>query len=171
MKNESPSTARSAARVSAFCAAGNFALSAFKLAAGVIGHSGAMISDGIHSASDVLGSLIAAGGVKLSERPADASHPYGHERLECIAALFLAGLLLTAGIGIGFDADRFSDITSLIARLREAALVGPLVGRIAESEPGRQRARQRQRQHGDDSCQISPVRKHLHAISPLSVRS
>ena len=46
MKNESPSTARSAARVSAFCAAGNFALSAFKLAAGVIGHSGAMISDG-----------------------------------------------------------------------------------------------------------------------------
>ena len=106
MKNESPSTARSAARVSAFCAAGNFALSAFKLAAGVIGHSGAMISDGIHSASDVLGSLIAAGGVKLSERPADASHPYGHERLECIAALFLAGLLLTAGIGIGFDAAK-----------------------------------------------------------------
>ena len=122
MKNESPSTARSAARVSAFCAAGNFALSAFKLAAGVIGHSGAMISDGIHSASDVLGSLIAAGGVKLSERPADASHPYGHERLECIAALFLAGLLLTAGIGIGFDAAK-----SLISgAYKEAAIPGTL---------------------------------------------
>ena len=59
--------AGSAARVSAVCAAGNFILAAFKLFAGVIGHSSAMISDAVHSASDVLGSLVAAGGVRLSD--------------------------------------------------------------------------------------------------------
>ena len=106
MTNKPILSENSAVRVSALCAAGNFALAAFKLAAGVIGHSGAMISDGVHSASDVLGSLVAAGGVRLSERPADATHPYGHERLECIAALILGCVLLGAGAGIGFDAAK-----------------------------------------------------------------
>lgn len=95
-----------AARVSLLCAAGNCVLTAFKLVAGVAGGSGAMISDAVHSASDVLGSLVAAAGVRLSELPADESHPYGHERLECVAALFLGGVLLTAGCGIGYEAAK-----------------------------------------------------------------
>jgi len=95
-----------AAAVPAVCAAGNLALTVFKLAAGLLGGSSAMVSDAVHSASDVLGSLVAAGGVRLSERPADDTHPYGHERLECVAALFLGGVLLAVGVGIGWSAAR-----------------------------------------------------------------
>ena len=120
--------AGSAARVSAVCAAGNFILAAFKLFAGLIGHSSAMISDAVHSASDVLGSLVAAGGVRLSERPADDSHPYGHERLECIAALFLAALLLAAGGGIGFEAAR--SLVSGAYRTSAAPGLLPLVAAV-----------------------------------------
>lgn len=80
---------------------GNVALCAFKLFAGVVGHSIAMISDGIHSLSDVFATLIAYLGVRLSRRKADAMHPYGHERLECVASLALGLILLATGLGIG----------------------------------------------------------------------
>ena len=80
---------------------GNAILSGFKLFAGIVGHSGAMISDAIHSFSDVLTTLIAWVGVKVSKKEADDSHPYGHERLECVASLILGIILLATGIGIG----------------------------------------------------------------------
>lgn len=80
---------------------GNAVLSGFKLIAGVTGNSGAMISDAIHSFSDVLTTLIAWIGVKVSKKDADSSHPYGHERLESIASLFLGIVLFGTGIGIG----------------------------------------------------------------------
>ncbi|MCI6991430.1 MAG: cation diffusion facilitator family transporter [Clostridiales bacterium] len=80
---------------------GNVVLSGFKLFAGIVGHSGAMISDAIHSFSDVLTTLIAWIGVKVSKREADNAHPYGHERLECVASLLLGLVLLATGIGIG----------------------------------------------------------------------
>lgn len=80
---------------------GNAILSGFKLFAGIVGHSGAMISDAIHSFSDVLTTLIAWIGVKVSRKEADNSHPYGHERLECVASLILGIILLATGIGIG----------------------------------------------------------------------
>ena len=80
---------------------GNAILSGFKLFAGIVGNSGAMISDAIHSFSDVLTTLIAWIGVKVSKRAADNSHPYGHERLECVASLFLGLVLLVTGIGVG----------------------------------------------------------------------
>lgn len=73
---------------------GNAILSGVKLFAGIVGNSGAMISDAIHSFSDVLTTLIAWIGVKVSKRAADDSHPYGHERLECVASLIL-GLCVT----------------------------------------------------------------------------
>ena len=63
-------------RLSLVSLIGNALLSAFKLLAGVWGHSGAMISDAIHSFSDVLTTFIAWFGVKVSRRAADASHPY-----------------------------------------------------------------------------------------------
>jgi len=80
---------------------GNAALSGFKLFAGIFGHSGAMISDAIHSFSDVFTTLVAWIGVKVSKKAADADHPYGHERMECVAALVLGLILLATGIGIG----------------------------------------------------------------------
>lgn len=82
---------------------GNVLLSAFKLIAGVVGHSGAMISDAIHSMSDVFTTLIAILGVKLSQKKADKQHPYGHERLECVASLFLGIILCIVGLKIGCD--------------------------------------------------------------------
>lgn len=80
---------------------GNTALSGFKMFAGIAGNSGAMISDAIHSFSDVLTTLIAWVGVKVSKKAADDSHPYGHERLECVASLILGLVLMATGLGVG----------------------------------------------------------------------
>lgn len=83
---------------------GNFILSAFKLLAGILAHSGAMVSDAIHSASDVFSSIIVIIGVKLSARDSDKEHPYGHERFECVAAIILSVVLLFTGLAIGAEA-------------------------------------------------------------------
>lgn len=80
----------------------NIILSFFKLFAGIFAHSGAMISDAIHSASDVLSTVIVIVGVKIANRESDDTHPYGHERMECVAALVLAVILFATGIGIGY---------------------------------------------------------------------
>lgn len=82
---------------------GNVALTMFKMACGVIGNSAAMITDAIHSLSDVLATAVAFVGSKLAHRSADESHPYGHERFECLAALILAGILLLTGAGLGYQ--------------------------------------------------------------------
>lgn len=82
---------------------GNVALAAFKLFAGIFGRSGAMISDAVHSLSDVFATLIAYVGVRLSKREEDAEHPYGHERLESVASLALGLILAGTGIGIGYS--------------------------------------------------------------------
>lgn len=81
----------------------NLLLSAGKLAAGILGHSAAMVSDAVHSASDVFSTLIVMVGLKLSGRAADRNHEYGHERLECVAAILLAVVLAATGAGIGLS--------------------------------------------------------------------
>jgi len=81
---------------------GNIVLSAFKLFAGFFGKSGAMVSDAVHSLSDVFATLIALIGVKLSGKEADDEHPYGHDRFECIATVVLGLILLGTGLGIGY---------------------------------------------------------------------
>ena len=70
------------------------------------GKSGAMVSDAVHSLSDVFATLIAWIGVRLSRRAEDAEHPYGHERLECVASLLLGLILAGTGIGIGWSGIR-----------------------------------------------------------------
>lgn len=80
---------------------GNAVLSGFKLFAGITGHSSAMISDAVHSFSDVLTTLIAWIGVKVSKKASDEEHPYGHERLKSMASLLLGAVLLLTGLGIG----------------------------------------------------------------------
>lgn len=81
---------------------GNIILAAFKLFAGIAGSSGAMISDAVHSLSDVFATLIAYVGVRLSRQAEDDEHPYGHERFECVASLMLGIILAGTGIGIGY---------------------------------------------------------------------
>ncbi len=88
-------------RLSIMGIGGNVLLCIFKLIAGIIGHSGAMISDAIHSLSDVFATFIAFLGVKLSAKKADKEHPYGHERMECVASLILSAILALTGVGIG----------------------------------------------------------------------
>lgn len=95
---------RTAYRVSAVGIIGNAVLALFKLAAGVLAHSGAMISDAVHSASDVLSSFIVIVGVKIASKDPDEEHPYGHERYECVAAIVLSVVLLITGVFIGKSA-------------------------------------------------------------------
>lgn len=91
-------------RVSAVSIVGNLILSAFKLIAGIAAHSNAMVSDAVHSASDVFSSVVVIIGVRLASKEADKEHPYGHERLECVAAIVLAMILFMTGLGIGLEA-------------------------------------------------------------------
>lgn len=90
-----------AMRVSVISIVVNLLLSIFKLLAGIIAHSGAMISDAVHSASDVFSTIIVIIGVRISEKPSDDDHPYGHERFECVASILLAIFLAATGLGIG----------------------------------------------------------------------
>ena len=80
----------------------NAALTVFKLVAGIVAHSSAIVADAVHSASDILGSLIVMIGAIFSNKAADASHPYGHEKLECIASILLGNILVLVGAAIGY---------------------------------------------------------------------
>ena len=79
----------------------NFVLSVVKLLVGIIAHSNAMISDAVHSASDVFSTIVVIIGIKLASKEPDKEHPYGHERLECVTAIILAMILFVTGLGIG----------------------------------------------------------------------
>lgn len=97
-----------ATKVSMVSIIGNLLLSIFKALAGILSHSGAMVSDAVHSASDVFSSIIVIIGVKISSKDSDIDHPYGHERFECVAAIVLAVVLFITGLFIGIGA--FEDI-------------------------------------------------------------
>ena len=96
-------TSQEAVKISRLSIVVNLLLSAGKLAAGLLAHSGAMISDAVHSASDVFSTLVVIVGVKLSGKESDKEHPYGHERMECVAAILLSGILLATGLVIGWE--------------------------------------------------------------------
>lgn len=90
-----------AMRVSAVTIIINLALSLFKFLAGLLAHSNAMISDAIHSASDVFSTVVVMIGVAMAGKKSDSEHQYGHERMECVSSILLAGLLAITGVGIG----------------------------------------------------------------------
>lgn len=101
MKNDFEKVAM---KVSFVSIVANVILSVFKLFAGIVAHSGAMISDAVHSASDVFSTIVVIIGIRISSRKSDKEHPYGHERMECVAAIVLATILAVTGLGIGYGA-------------------------------------------------------------------
>ncbi len=98
------SNEKRALKVSFWSIVVNVLLSGFKLVAGIIGKSFAMISDAIHSASDVLSTFVVIFGIKLSNKKPDDKHEYGHERFESVSAIVLAILLGGVGVVIGYSA-------------------------------------------------------------------
>ena len=82
----------------------NIFLSLIKLLAGFIGHSTSMISDGVHSLSDVISSIGVFIGLRISQKPADIDHPYGHEKFEAVLSKILAFILFLTGLSIGYSA-------------------------------------------------------------------
>ena len=103
--------AKIAYRVSFVTILGNVVLAVFKLLAGILAASSAMVSDAVHSFSDVFSTIIVIIGVKISSRESDASHRYGHERMECMASMGLAAVLFATSLGIGY-----SGLTKIISR-------------------------------------------------------
>lgn len=82
----------------------NVFLSIIKLVAGIVGKSSSMISDAVHSLSDVFSSVGVLIGLKIAGKPADADHPYGHEKFEPILTKILAFILFITGVSIGSSA-------------------------------------------------------------------
>lgn len=117
---------KAAMRVSFVSIIVNMVLSVFKLLAGVFAHSGAMISDAIHSASDVFSTFVVIIGIRMAGKASDKEHPYGHERMECVAAIVLATVLAVTGLGIGYAA-----VSKIISGNYEILAVPGIVALIA----------------------------------------
>ena len=96
--------AKEAYKVSLCTSVVNAVLAAFKMAAGILGGSSALISDAVDSACDVFSSLIVMIGVKFASKSPDEDHPYGHERFECISSIVLALIIGATGLGVGWSA-------------------------------------------------------------------
>lgn len=112
----------------------NLVLSGFKLFAGIFAKSGAMVSDAIHSASDVFSTFIVMIGIKAANKQADKNHPYGHERIECVAAILLAIVLVATGIGIAVDGVKkiYAGIDGTLATPGMLALVAAVVSIVVK---------------------------------------
>ncbi|NJE61773.1 cation diffusion facilitator family transporter [Thermococcus sp. 21S7] len=82
---------------------GNVLLSVFKLIVGFLYSSIALISDGVHSLSDVITSVVGYAGIKISSKPPDKSHPFGHSRFEPLVAFLIGEALLVVAYEIGRD--------------------------------------------------------------------
>jgi cation diffusion facilitator family transporter len=78
-------------------------LAAVKVGSGLIGHSHALIADGVESLLDVFGSSLVLGSLRYSSRPPDSKHPYGHGKAEPLAALVTASALILVSVGIAIS--------------------------------------------------------------------
>ncbi|MFT4114534.1 cation diffusion facilitator family transporter [Silvibacterium sp.] len=90
-------------RSSLVSVAANFCLAAGKCFAGILGHSFALVADGIESLSDVFSSLAVFFGLRFAIKPPDKEHPYGHGKAEPIAAVIVSLTLMVAGVGIALE--------------------------------------------------------------------
>lgn len=114
----------------------NMALLAFKLVAGIVGRSGAMVADAVHSASDFATDIVVLAFMKLSSKPKDACHKYGHGKYETVASIIIALALGAVGVGICIDgAEKIAAVVrgEQIARPEFIALMAAAVS-IATKE-------------------------------------
>lgn len=123
---------KTAIRVSMTTIVMNVVLSLLKLLAGLFGRSMAMISDAVHSLSDVFSTIIVIIGIKLSKKEADAEHPYGHERLECLATLGLAAILVFTGGVLVYEAGKTIVLNEEIATPSIMALIAAIVSIVVK---------------------------------------
>jgi cation diffusion facilitator family transporter len=75
-------------------------LSIFKLSIGYLANSKALFSDGLNNTTDILASIAVLIGLKISQKPADDDHPYGHSRAETIASLIASFIMVSVGLGV-----------------------------------------------------------------------
>lgn len=87
-------------KVTLIGSAGNIALLAFKFVAAIFGHSSAMMADAVHSLSDFITDIVVLVFVKVSSKPQDTSHDYGHGKFETFATFIIGLALLAAAAGI-----------------------------------------------------------------------
>ncbi|MDD4036456.1 MAG: cation diffusion facilitator family transporter [Bacilli bacterium] len=81
----------------------NLTLVIFKIIFGIIGHSRALIVDGVHSFSDLITDMVAMAGDRISRVPADKEHPYGHGKAEYITSLFIGSIIFLLGLSLIID--------------------------------------------------------------------
>lgn len=81
----------------------NILQTCLKITFGILGHSAALVADGIHSLSDLLSDALVITAVRMGSREADTDHPYGHRRFETIAAVILGASLVIIGAGMGWS--------------------------------------------------------------------
>jgi cation diffusion facilitator family transporter len=105
----------------------NLVLGAFKVVAGVVGNSWAVLADGIETVSDIVSSLGAMIGLVIARRAPDAGHPYGHGKAEVLAARFVALILLGVGVVILLEAGHRIFTYHEIKRPEQIALWATLV--------------------------------------------
>jgi len=98
--NEKAVDYRQGEKITIGCIVGNIILSVLKLLAGIFGNSKAMISDALHSASDIVATSVVLVSIKIAGKPVDKEHPYGHGKVEPIAAAFVGVTLIFAAIMI-----------------------------------------------------------------------
>ncbi len=100
MNNERKSAAQKVTWIGFFA---NLLLMVFKLFAGIIGRSSAMIADAIHSLSDFATDLVVVFGINISSKPLDRTHKYGHGKVETLATAFIGIVLFGVGAGIAYS--------------------------------------------------------------------
>lgn len=92
-----------ALRVSRINILNNIVLAISKISIGFFAHSVALLNDGVNNAGDVVSSIIAMVGISAAAKDSDKDHQYGHERLECVAAILLSGIIMVVGTGLFID--------------------------------------------------------------------
>ena len=110
----------------------NCLLTLIKFISGVISKSSAMISDSVHSLSDVLSTFVVIIGVKISNKKADSDHPYGHERIECVSAIILSGILFIIGALIGINGIKNVTNSSNLVMPGVLALIASIISIISK---------------------------------------
>ena len=101
-----PSAHRAAIRAAQTGLIINAVLAAVKLAAGLLGHTYALVADALESTADIFASLVVWGGLHIAAQPADDNHPYGHGKAEALAAAVVSLMLIGAAVGIAAEAIR-----------------------------------------------------------------